>query len=150
MQGEDEPPRRFRHLVDCAVERLGVGVRGLCEAAHLANELKSRGADFLIARGWLEIEKRADIAAQESLLQREARSGFVERPAIAHRRERDILQLLGDSGSLGRQVRRLVGRERKIDTEPEILPLFNVTNCSQAIMEATTSKSYKTIVVARR
>jgi hypothetical protein len=68
MQGEDEPPSRFRHLVDRAVERLGVGVRGLCEAAHLANELKSRGADFLFARGRLEIEQRADVAAHVNLL----------------------------------------------------------------------------------
>ena len=149
MQGEDEPPRRFRHLVDRAVERISVGVRGLCEAAHHANELKSRGADFFFARGRLEIEKRADVAAHESLLRCEARSGFVERPYRAPARA-DILQLLGDSGSLGRQVRRLVGRERKIDTEPDILPLFNVTNCRQGIMEAATSKSYKAIVVARR
>jgi hypothetical protein len=76
--------------------------------------------------------------------------GFRRAAIVIARRGRDILHPLGGSGSLGRRTRRLVGPERKIRIAPDILQLFNVTNCPQASMEATTSKSYKTVVVARR
>ena len=40
----------------------------MCEAAQLADELQRRGADFILRRGRLEVEQRADVAAHRSLL----------------------------------------------------------------------------------
>ena len=59
---------RFGDLVDRALERLRIGLRGLGEAAHLAHELERGGPDLLFRRGRFEIEQRADVAAHADLL----------------------------------------------------------------------------------
>src|SRR5262249_27873393 len=54
-------------FVDRTVERRLVRLRGAGEPAQLADELQRRGADFILARGRLEIEQRADVSAHGEL-----------------------------------------------------------------------------------
>src|SRR5579871_997260 len=59
----DEAVGGLRDLFDRAVEGLAIPLGGLRVSADLADELKRGGADFLVARGRLEVEERADVAA---------------------------------------------------------------------------------------
>jgi hypothetical protein len=51
-------PRRFRHLVDGAVERGFVGARRLGRSAQLAHELQRRRADLVFRGRRLEVRQR--------------------------------------------------------------------------------------------
>ena len=56
------------HLVHRTLERLGVRLRRLREAADLADVLERRGADLVLSRRRLEVVERSDVAAHASRL----------------------------------------------------------------------------------
>ena len=55
--------RSRRHRVDRTLERLGVGLRGLREAADLAHVLERGRTHLFIARGRLEVVQHSDVPA---------------------------------------------------------------------------------------
>src|SRR5580704_1640199 len=62
-QRREERIRRRRDLLDGALERGAVGLGGLLQAAHLANELKRRGLDLLWRRRRIEVVEHTYVAA---------------------------------------------------------------------------------------
>src|SRR5262245_36658108 len=58
----EQPARGVGDFLDRKVECRLVRLRGAGEPAQLADELERRGADFILARGRLEIEQRADVS----------------------------------------------------------------------------------------
>src|SRR5438067_13738619 len=64
----EQPPRRCRDLVDRAGERLLVRLRGLREAADLADVLERGRVDLLLRRGRLEVEEHMDVPAHVAIL----------------------------------------------------------------------------------
>src|SRR4051812_10062744 len=63
LQRSDQPARRFRHLVDGAVECRLVGARRPRGATELAHELQRRRADLVLGGRRLEVRQRLDVAA---------------------------------------------------------------------------------------
>src|SRR5829696_7990009 len=77
LQRLEQVPRHVRDLLDGAVERLLVGLRGLREAADLADVLERGGADLVLGRGRLEVVQRANVVAHGS--ERTLRRAIVDR-----------------------------------------------------------------------
>src|ERR671914_3018285 len=63
LQLVEQLHRHRGDVVDRTLERLGVGARGLVEAADLADVLERRGADLFLGRLRLEVVERSDVPA---------------------------------------------------------------------------------------
>src|SRR4051794_18731111 len=80
----EQLPRRLGHRVDRAVERLGVGLRRLGEAADLADVLQGGGAHLVLVGRRGEVVQRPDVAAHGARV--EGSGGPAQAPPTASRR----------------------------------------------------------------
>src|SRR5207253_4710037 len=77
----EQPVRRRCDLVDRPGEGFLVRLRGLCEAADLADVLERGVADLLVRSGWLEVVERVDVSAHAVILEPGTTAGPPERAA---------------------------------------------------------------------
>src|SRR6266566_5710595 len=71
----EQPLRRRCDLVDRPGEGFLVRLRGLREAADLADVLERGVADLLVRSGWLEVVERVDVPAHAAILEPALGSG---------------------------------------------------------------------------
>lgn|GEM_PF-6630604 len=62
----------MRDLLNGAIERRFVRVRGLTEARELADELNGCRADLVVGRRRIEVEERANVATHRATLRENA------------------------------------------------------------------------------
>ena len=105
LEGIEQLVRRLEHLLDGALERLKVVLRGRRHAGQLANELFGRRANLLLRCGRLEVVQGLDVSAHALHLPRQNRAAKREPasrdPKIRRRHQRAIGDDFGFLGQRG-------------------------------------------------